>query len=47
MNEMEANIKDLTAKNDLILTAIKETNAEKKAREVAIKQVQKESNEHF
>lgn len=47
MNEMEANIKDLTAKNELILTAIKETNAEKKAREVAIKQVQKESNEHF
>ena len=44
---MEANIKDLTAKNELILTAIKETNAEKKAREVAIKQVQKESNEHF
>ena len=47
VNEMEANIKDLTAKNELILTAIKETNAEKKAREVAIKQVQKESNEHF
>jgi len=44
---MEDEIKELTAKNDMILVAISETNAEKKAKEVSIKQVQKESNEHF
>ena len=47
MLEMDSTIKDLSEKHNHWLAMIKETTADKKAREVAIKQVQKESNEHF
>ena len=38
---------ELDSKNTLIMVAITETKAEKKAKEVAIKQVTKEINDKF
>ncbi len=44
---MQDDAKELEAKNALIMVAINETKAEKKAKEVAIKQVTKEINDKF
>ena len=45
--QLKSDSKELESKNALIMAAISETKAEKKAKEVAIKQVTKEINDKF